>query len=138
MKTLSVLIASLATNFIFAQESITVTMTGMPNDKGVVLVGLYSEGTFMKAAPEHSASSKIEDGTAKVVFEDIPAGEYAIAVIQDENENKQMDFETNGMPKEAYGSSNNIPNPFGPPLWENSKFKLGDQPVDLEIKMMSM
>ena len=138
MKTIAILIACLASNFIFAQQTLTATMTGVPNENGYVAVGLYTEATFLKAAPDYHAQAKIENGVAKAVFEDVPAGEYAVVVYQDENENQRIDREPNGIPKEAYGSSNNIQNPFGPPQWQDSKFMIADEPVNLEIKMVSM
>lgn len=138
MKTISIFVISLVTNFMFGQQTIHVNISGIPSEKGVVQIGLYSEETFMKASPEYSATSKIEGQKASCVFKDVPPGEYAVAVYHDENENQQMDFSSSGMPNEAYGSSNNKPNPFGPPLWSNSKFKVEDQPVSLDVKMDSL
>ena len=138
MKTISIFVVSLVTNFMFGQQTITVNMTGIPTEKGVVMIGLYSEDTFMKAKPEYSATSKIEDQKATCVFKDIPAGEYAVAVFHDENENQRMDFNSNGMPNEAYGSSNNKFNPFGPPQWNDSKFKVENKSVSIDIKMNSI
>mgnify|MGYP003840149151 CR=1 FL=1 len=58
---------------------------------------------------------------------------YNIIKINDENDNNKMDFQSNGMPKEDYGSSNNVMN-FGPPKFEDAKFVVIDKNVSLDIK----
>lgn len=133
MKTLAVIIAMIISNYIVAQEKVTVSVVNIPTEKGNVMFGLYSEGNFMKAAPDYSAKSAVENKSATVVFDSIPEGEYAIAVYQDENGNQRLDFEANGRPAENYGFSNN-PILYGPPQWTDAKFSVSGEPVELEIK----
>ena len=45
-----------------------------------------------------------------------------------------MDFNTNGMPIEDYGSSNNVMN-FGPPRFSDAKFVVSDKDLTFEIKL---
>ena len=45
-----------------------------------------------------------------------------------------MDFDTNGMPLEMYGVSNNVMS-MGPPLWSDAKFEVADTPIELDIRM---
>lgn len=113
--------------------TITVTIPTQSSE-GSVMIGLYTEDIFMKAAPMMHADAPVKDGKATVTFENVPAGDYAILLYQDKNDNKQMDFEANGMPTEPYGASNNIMS-FGPPLWNDTKFEVGTEPVSLEIRM---
>ena len=134
MKTFALLIALAMTQWVAAQQNVTVTVTNIPNDQGTVLFGLYTEANFIKAAPDYSASSTIENHTAQVVFKNIPEGEYAVSCFQDQNSNKSFDFEPNGMPAEPYGISNNAVNRYGPPTWSKAKFEVGDEPVNLEIR----
>jgi uncharacterized protein (DUF2141 family) len=112
---------------------ITVTVPVKTNN-GEVIVALFDEATFMKAAPLQGLSSKIENGKATVRFQNIMPGEYGITLFHDTNGNKQMDFEANGMPKENYGVSNNVMS-FGPPQWKDAKFTVKEEPVELEIIM---
>src|SRR5699024_3013498 len=134
MKTFAITIALILSEFAFAQQTVTVSVTNIPNDKGEILFGLYTEGTFIKAAPDYSGSSAVENHRAEVVFEDIPEGEYAISCFQDQNSNKNLDFEPTGMPAEPYGISNNPMNMYGPPTWNDAKFSVADKPVNLEIR----
>lgn len=102
---------------------ITVNIDNARNDNGKIIFSLNTKNDFMRAAPFMTGSSMIKDGVATVTFSDVPMGEYAIIVLQDLNGNNQMDFEVNGMPKEAYGVSNN-PMSYGPPTWAEAKFEV--------------
>ena len=138
MKTLTLIIALvLSVNFSNAQEhengkTITVTIENIANNNGKVVLGLHTEDTFMKGQGIASAESKIVDGKITVTFENVEAGTYAIMALHDENENKRMDFQDNGMPKESYGMSNN-PMSFGPPEYSAAKFELKNEDLDFKI-----
>ena len=110
MKTLTLIIAFvLSVTFTNAQEAktgqtITVNIDKLQSEAGHILVSLHTENTFMKGNGIKDAKSKIVDGKVTVTFENIAAGTYAILVLHDINDNNQMDFEPNGMPKESFGA----------------------------------
>ncbi len=137
MKTLAIIIAFTLTSFISnAQDSlkthtVKVTIENPLNAKGHVLIGLHTADTFMKADGVQSAKVKVIDGKAIATFENLTTGTYAIMVVHDENDNLQMDFESNGMPKESYGMSNN-PMLMGPPTFSDAKFELNE---DTEVSI---
>jgi len=136
MKTLfTTIIALIIATLTFAQDgnTITVQVPNATSDKGTIEYGIYDQNTFMKAAPVFSASVEIKDGKAVAVFENVPAGEYAIMALHDLNGNGRMDFESNGMPKEAYGMSNNSMS-YGPPTWDDAKITL-DKDQEITIKL---
>lgn len=117
MKTIIALIGiTFFTHFVNAQndtvstsEGTTITVTvPVTSDEGNVLLGLYTEDIFLKAAPMKRAIAEIIDGKAIATFENVAPGTYGISLFQDKNGNKQMDFDVNGMPLEPYGISNNI------------------------------
>ena len=116
-----------------AGTTITVTVPVQSTD-GKVVFGLYDESTFMKTGPLVGLQSAIEDGKATVTFTDVSPGIYAISLFHDKNNNNQMDFEPNGMPKEMYGVSNNVMS-YGPPQWSDAKFEVGSEPIEMEIRM---
>ena len=138
MKTLTLIIALvLSVNFSQAQEvkigkSITITIENITNNNGNVILSLHTEDTFMKGSGIKSEQSKIVDGKISVTFEEVEPGTYAVMALHDENENKRMDFQDNGMPKESYGMSNN-PMSYGPPQYASAKFELNDEDIELEI-----
>ncbi len=123
----------LTANTMLAQkQTIKASVVNVTSDTGKVSFALYNKATFMKE-PLQAKTAKIVDGVSSVTFEGIAAGEYAIICFHDKNENNSMDFEPNGMPKEDYGSSNNVMT-FGPPQYDNSKFVVADKNITLEIK----
>ncbi|WP_121665774.1 DUF2141 domain-containing protein [Mesonia aquimarina] len=135
MKTLFFLLMMACAKLVIAQETATLTVTieNISNEKGEILLGMYTEETFLKAAPDYSKSVKIEGRTATVVLENIPKGTYGISCFHDENSNQRMDFEANGMPKEEYGVSNN-PMLYGPPQWNDAKFEIDEENEEISIR----
>ncbi|WOD42496.1 DUF2141 domain-containing protein [Hwangdonia lutea] len=138
MKALSLIITLLlSVTLAQAQENpkgktITVTIENIKNNKGNVLLALHTENTFMKGKGIKNAQSKIVDGKITVTFKNVESGTYAVMALHDENENDQMDFEDNGMPKESYGISNN-PASYGPPQFASAKFELKSEDLDINI-----
>lgn len=114
-------------------QTITVTIENITNNNGNVLLSLHTKDTFMKGPGIQNKESKIVDGKIEVTFENVAPGTYAIMGLHDENENKRMDFEDNGMPKESYGMSNNDMS-FGPPQYEMAKFDVGIEDLEMKIK----
>jgi uncharacterized protein (DUF2141 family) len=126
MKALFTSLIVLLFSFILsAQETFTlkVTVNNASVDDGKMVYSLNTESQFMKSAPLQTASIEIKDGVATAVFENVPAGDYAVIVLHDKNANGKMDFSANGMPQEAYGTSNN-PMSYGQPTWTDAKFTI--------------
>ncbi|WP_416441451.1 DUF2141 domain-containing protein [Leeuwenhoekiella sp. A16] len=110
MKTGLMLLLILFNTIIYSQEqgtTIKVSVNNIAGTEGTVQFGLYTQETFMVAPPLQSAEGTIEEGKTTVTFNNIEPGNYAVLCYYDKNDNKQMDFDTNGMPLESYGSSNN-------------------------------
>ncbi|MCF4101843.1 DUF2141 domain-containing protein [Gillisia sp. M10.2A] len=139
MKTISILFAMFLAHTLNAQSekslNIEVIVENISSADGSVLFGLYTEDTFMKAKPNYSAKSEILDGVAQITFENIPEGTYAISCFHDANGNNKMDFEPTGIPKEAYGISNNKVNLYGPPIWSDAKFDTEGNEMKMNIKL---
>ena len=137
MKTIAVLVAMLIGALMQAQTentgTINATVSNVIGTEGNVKFGLYSEDTFMKAAPEYSVKAEIKDGKAIANFENVPEGTYALLVMHDKNDNGKMDFDANGMPVENYGSSGTGMS-YGPPSWDHSKFEFNGDQKELEIR----
>jgi len=137
MKSLILSITLLFSTFIFAQEvkgvSIQVTVDNVTNNEGKVVFALHTSETFMVSQGVKNAESEIKDGKVTIVFEGVTPGSYAIMALHDQNENGRMDFEPNGMPKESYGTSNNPMN-YGPPQFTESKFEVGAENQQINIR----
>ena len=104
--------------------SLTVNISGLKSNKGTLIVGIYTnESDFLKNQFK-SDVIKIKNNEAFVIFKNLTAGEYAVSFIHDENNNKKMDTNFFGIPKEKYGCSNNARGFMGPPKYVDAKFRL--------------
>lgn len=115
------------------QVKLTVELSGFKSNDGNVRVGLYnSDATFLKTTVK-SLVSEIRNGHAKVIFEGVPKGEYAVSVYHDENANAKLDTNFMGIPTEDFASSNNAKGFMGPPKYADAKFDLQS---DSKIKII--
>ena len=120
----------------FAQKKgvdITVTIENVTSDEGKVLISLHTADTFMKGEGIDSQESTIKDGKVSFTFKNVAPGSYALMALHDANDNKQMDFEANGMPKESYGMSGNDMS-FGPPTFDGAKFEVKGEDLSFDIR----
>ncbi len=118
-------------------SDIIVEITGLLNQNGKLSIGLYNKNddTFANMSKYYKGVNLIiNDKKAIYTFENISNGTYAISVIHDENENKELDKNFFGVPKEGYGFSNNIRPTFRGANFQESKFKLNsDKTIVINI-----
>lgn len=105
-----------------AAGKITVPVSGVRNDEGVVRCGLFSSAaTFRQAGAEMKGSiAKISGGAATCSFSGVPAGTYAVAVFHAENNETSLETGMFGKPKEGYGFSRNAGGGFSPPSFDEA------------------
>ena len=115
-----------------AGATITVTIENVLTDGGTILAGLHTADTFMKGAGVINAMEPAKAGEVTLTFENVQPGDYAIMVMHDTNDNKQMDME-NGMPKESYASTGEM-NMYGPPTFEGAKFEVNGEDQEFRIR----
>lgn len=130
---LVVFFVSVVSQKLQAQQTISVTVENVPSNKGKVGFALFTKESFLRV-PLQRAFAKIENGKSTITFKDVPSGVYAVSCFHDNNDNDKMDFSPQGMPMEDFGMSNNNINPYGPPLFEDSKFVVEDKNVSLKIR----
>lgn len=117
------------------EQYIIVNIENLDNDKGHVYISLFNtESSFLNNGYK-SVMSKIENNRCTVTFKNVPNGIYAISFFHDENENKKMDSNFMGIPKEDYGCSNNARGFMGPPKWEDAKFEVKNKPITQTITL---
>lgn len=110
---------------------LTITINSLRNDNGQVLLCLFSAETSDKKAfpdcekgkPIRSQKAAIAGGKVLVTYYGLKDGEYAIAMIHDENANGKLDTNFVGIPTEGLGVSNN-PRLTGAPGYDEAKFKV--------------
>ncbi|MCD8444527.1 DUF2141 domain-containing protein [Tenacibaculum finnmarkense] len=104
------------------KHTITVYFEGMKSDKGNLYVAIYNHKKDFLKEPIKGKTIKISDKKASLVFENMIAGTYAISAFHDVNDNKKMDTNFIGIPKEPIGISNDAKGFMGPPKYKDAKF----------------
>ncbi|MBE7646389.1 DUF2141 domain-containing protein [Tenacibaculum finnmarkense] len=104
------------------KHTITVYFEGMKSDKGNLYVAIYNHKKDFLKEPIKGKIIKISDKKASLVFENMIAGTYAISAFHDVNDNKKMDTNFIGIPKEPIGISNDAKGFMGPPKYKDAKF----------------
>lgn len=120
---------------LLAQQTLTVQITNVKNDKGQIAVALYnSEKDFMKTRYQGKVTKAIK-GAVEIVFEKIPTGYYGLSIMHDANGNDKLDTNIIGIPKEGFGFSNNVMGTFGPPSFEKAKVEVNsNKKVSISMK----
>jgi uncharacterized protein (DUF2141 family) len=107
-----------------AQYRVEVVVTSVKDTTGMILVALYANQNSFLKKPFAGKSVKATAGQAIVVFENVPAGDYAASMIHDANKNGKLDTNFFGVPKEGFGFSNDAMGTLGPPSFEKAKFTI--------------
>jgi len=109
--------------------SVEVIVKNIKNPKGSIRIGLFTnEKDFMKT-PVQGKIVKATGTEVTVIFENLPAGDYAVSVIHDENENGELDSNKMGIPKEGFAFGNNAMGSFGPPSFDKAKITLNGKNI---------
>ena len=119
--------------------SITAVITKLRSTDGHVLISLYNKAEgFPKdhdAVIQTAAIAPEDSGQVTATFEDLPYGDYAIAVLHDEDLNGNMTFGAFHLPKEGYCFSNNVKVRFKAPKFKKARFPLDSENVTQTLRM---
>ena len=119
------------------QSAIHLQVEGIKEVKGKLLIALYNNKEDFRDTEKVYASQiiAVESDTIITQMPDIPAGEYAITLFHDKNDNGKLDTNFLGMPKEKYGFSNNPKVRFKAPGFDKCVFTVeGDTEVKIKMK----
>lgn len=110
---------------------LTLNIQNIKSLKGEIIIGVFNtEKDFLKnGAAIQNFTIAINGTTETIVIKDLPKGEYAISLFHDENSDKIYNRNFLGIPKEAYGLSNNIRPQFSAPSYNDCKFLLQEDKV---------
>ncbi len=121
-------------------NEIRVIVTNLRNDHGRVGCGLFKgpDGFPRDKAKEYRGTwASITNSTAVCDFKGVPAGDYAVTVLHDENLNGKMDFNMLGIPTKGYGFSNDAKATVKPPSFEAAQVTYsGTGTLDVPIKIV--
>ena len=117
---------------------IIVEVDNIIDNKGIVLSQLFHNPNYFPTKSDKAfkkTSGNIVNKTSRIIYVNVPFGEYAITVHHDEDNNGFMNRNFIGYPKEGYGLSNNPTIIFKLPTYDECKFKLNSKVKIIHIKM---
>jgi uncharacterized protein (DUF2141 family) len=135
---LALLVVGPSPAFSESTGKLVIDISGFPSSDGFAMVALNDSKESYKGG-EDTAIAKtktmIVGQKAQVIFSNLPYGWYGISLYHDENRNGKMDKNMMGIPKEAYGFSNNAKGFFGKPDYKDVKFELNTLEKQIFIKL---
>jgi uncharacterized protein (DUF2141 family) len=117
---------------------VVITVTDLRSTKGVVRACMTTRSDiFPKCIKDPTAHRTVVPAGAKVEirFTGVQPGDYAIALLHDENDNGKADRAMGMMPKEGYGFSRDAPVKMAPPKFRDAVFRQGEGTNRVTIKM---
>ena len=114
---------------------LVVIISGLESNKGQMMIALNNSEEDYNAKGEafRGVQARIREQRVSWTFTEIPHGEYAIKVYHDEDGDGELD--TNFLPSEGYGFSNNARGSFGPASWDDAKFLFNTEKDTMEINV---
>jgi uncharacterized protein (DUF2141 family) len=89
---------------------------------GAVMVVLYDSEAAYDGGQPVRALTLPANAPVVAVFDNLPAGDYAVKAFHDVNGDGQMNVSPFGMPTEPYAFSNNAVGNMGPAKWDRAHF----------------
>jgi len=120
--------------------TLRIRVDGLRNAKGNI-------GTVLFASPAgwpEDLSKSFRSGPAPIephgaagtaVWQDLPAGDYGVAAIHDENSNHKLDRNFVGIPKEGFGFANNPHVGFSAPAFQQALVHVTCPETDITIHL---
>jgi uncharacterized protein (DUF2141 family) len=123
---------------VFSQEDcVLIRAHNIRNSDGVVRYAIYTpENKFTSHDVFAEGVVDAHEGTTTFLIQNIPDGEYAIAILHDEDNSGDMNYAV-GIPKEGFGFSNDAKVKMAPPKFQAASFiKKGEIMLRIKIRYM--
>lgn len=119
------------------QGSLTVKVSNALQTQGSIRMAVYNNE---KSFPSESQSFRggalaLKPGinSPQLTFDQLPFGDYAVAIYHDLNNNGKMDKNALGIPTEPYAFSNNIKVKWRAPKFQEAMFTLNSNNKDITV-----
>jgi len=119
-------------------NEVEISITNLRNTEGVIRACMTTNPDIFPRCREDPASHRTVVPASKdavISFTGVEPGNYAIALLHDENDNGKADRVLGMMPKEGFGFSRDAKVRMGPPKFEDAVFEQGEGPQKVVIKM---
>lgn len=119
-------------------SKIILEISNIKSTKGKIFVSLFdkAEGFLEHGKSIQKAFVAIPGNTMTYVFDNLPSGNYAIAIYHDENNDEECNKNWLGVPKEGYGFSTNFKPSLSAPSFEKVKINIKGETL-VKIKMIN-
>jgi uncharacterized protein (DUF2141 family) len=107
--------------------SVDAGVVGLRSLKGQILVCMTMQPAHFPDCQDDPQARRLHvpaNRANEIRFDGLPTGNYAIALIHDENGNNKLDTFM-GIPREGFGFSRNPVIRFGPPSFNAAQFTVG-------------
>ena len=138
MKYFVILCVAFWSQTVFTQScDLTISIPNLKSQTGEIQIGVYNKKeTFPKVDEQFRVIFiDIRNFTGTYTIKDLPAGEYAVALMHDENSDRICNTNLLGIPKEGYGFSNNIRPVLSAPSFSECKIDL-NRNMSITIKLI--
>ncbi len=121
-----------------AAGTITITVTDLRNTDGVIRACMTTvESVFPRCVRDPNSHRTVvrAGNNVTIRFTNVEPGDYAIALLHDENEDGKANRVLGMAPREGYGFSRDAPVRMAPPDWDDAVFSVGSASQSVTIKM---
>jgi uncharacterized protein (DUF2141 family) len=118
---------SAAVREMHATGRIVVEVENFRTDEGDALYALFRSDTGFPVDPLKAVQrvqNSIVDGRSRVVFDHVPAGAFAVAVLHDEDGDGKLRTGLFGIPRDGIGFSRDARGRMGPPKFQDARLLL--------------
>jgi uncharacterized protein (DUF2141 family) len=118
---------------------IELIISNIRNNKGLIRIGVFDSGDGYPDKPSISFSlskDTITSGRLRLFIPVKQPGMFGLSILDDENENRKMDYRIGIIPREGYGFSNNpgVTSRKAPPFSE-TRFNYPGGRIQVNVKM---
>ena len=121
------------------QPSMILQFNELESQRGQICVAVYKcEQTFMQ--PDAHIRAEIytlDEFNGTIKLQNLPYGQYAIAVFQDLNGNEKLDTNVFGVPKEPYGFSNNLRVKWRKPRFDEAQVRFAKDGQVVPVQLLT-
>ena len=121
-----------------ARARVLAVFTDLKSDRGRLRVSLFLAARGFPTDSEFACRRlvvPIRDREARVSFDDLEPGRYAVSAFHDEDDDGKLREGLLGMPAEGIAMSNDARGRFGPPKFEEATFDAAAGATEVRMKI---
>ncbi|MFT4030932.1 MAG: DUF2141 domain-containing protein [Siphonobacter sp.] len=119
------------------KDPLVLIFTNLKNTRASIIVGVFRKQDTFTKDPYKGYKLDPKGGSSSTLFiDDLPYGEYAIAVFQDENGDGKLTTNFIGIPKEPYCFSNNFRPKVSAPKYVQCKFDYSEKSHQFYLQLI--